>query len=730
MEPISVLSLVANIVQLVDAAAKAVSICHEIYALGASIDDSRIKYTTGQLLDSYSTLEVSLNQNRSITYSISGNGANLKHLASRCIETAKTLQMELAALEKSPGGGRREALSKSLLKKRKAKELEKLKRRLDEYQKALDSKLIIEIMQDLGMFKTQHKTQNINLEQRLRQLSIDMNNCHIPIATLLKSEIDKNITASQIQHVITRKHAETHITAAMQNFEVSQARQRTDQKEEETSRRQYDQFLESLRFDDMRSRMNEVSESHPNTFQWIFREDIDHPWDNFAAWLRGGDHVYWINGKAGSGKSTLMKFLADNRQTRDMLAQWSPNKDALIVATYFWLSGSKMQRSLKGFLCSVIHQIILQARHLFDESIHANRVLLTKRNFNDWSNNELSHLMVHAIDLLDRPICMFIDGLDEFDQDDDVEKVLSIIDDLSAAGTTKICVSSRPEHYLAQRLCKYCQLRLQDLTAEDMRVCIRDSLELTRTKCRSSAVTDERVEKIVKIVAQKADGVFLWVYYAMSSLSKGMRYDDDFGDLLNRVEDFPSGMHQLYLQMWNRLNGDQLRYRDEATVYFSYERFYPLSLFDLLVALDANLQNEYVDKYHVQDPDELVRRCEALQNRILTRCAGLLEAVPGADIDQESSNSRSTYDSEESNGNAQSLRNSEADVDQASSNDPTTQKTNETFTDDVAPGTDTDTDTNFGEEIYSNNCVSKDVQLSVDPKTSLMSALERFLERG
>lgn len=56
MEPISVLSLVASVIQVVDAAAKAYNICHEIYTRGATIEDSRMTYTSGQLLDSYSVL--------------------------------------------------------------------------------------------------------------------------------------------------------------------------------------------------------------------------------------------------------------------------------------------------------------------------------------------------------------------------------------------------------------------------------------------------------------------------------------------------------------------------------------------------------------------------------------------------------------------------------------------------------------------------------------------------
>lgn len=50
------LGIVANIVQLVDAAAKTYSVCLEIYTLGSTIEDSRIEFTSKQLLDAYDGL--------------------------------------------------------------------------------------------------------------------------------------------------------------------------------------------------------------------------------------------------------------------------------------------------------------------------------------------------------------------------------------------------------------------------------------------------------------------------------------------------------------------------------------------------------------------------------------------------------------------------------------------------------------------------------------------------
>ncbi len=52
--------------------------------------------------------------------------------------------------------------------------------------------------------------------------------------------------------------------------------------------------------------------AYQKTFQWIFRSTSESTaWDNFTSYLSRTDinTPYFINGKAGSGKSTLMKFI-------------------------------------------------------------------------------------------------------------------------------------------------------------------------------------------------------------------------------------------------------------------------------------------------------------------------------------------------------------------------------------------------------------------------------------
>ena len=145
MNPLSVLGLVSNIIQLVDAAANAYILCSEIHKLGSSIEDSRISYTSGQLQQCYVSLNESLKQNGKANPKVLRSGANLIDLASLCCETAKELQAELGSLCKKPGGGLRDTFHKAVLKKRKARHIERLKQRLDECQKVLDSKILIDV---------------------------------------------------------------------------------------------------------------------------------------------------------------------------------------------------------------------------------------------------------------------------------------------------------------------------------------------------------------------------------------------------------------------------------------------------------------------------------------------------------------------------------------------------------------------------------------------------------
>jgi len=60
-----------------------------------------------------------------------------------------------------------------------------------------------------------------------------------------------------------------------------------------------------------------IADTHRGTFEWIYRdpEVESEPWSNYVKWLGSVEDIYWITGKPGSGKSTLMKYLYGNPHT-------------------------------------------------------------------------------------------------------------------------------------------------------------------------------------------------------------------------------------------------------------------------------------------------------------------------------------------------------------------------------------------------------------------------------
>ena len=124
-------------------------------------------------------------------------------------------------------------------------------------------------------------------------------------------------------------------------------------------------LLRSLHFTQIRDRHDQISMARVETLRWIFnRTKPDEPdFFNFAIWLEdtsGHNNLYWIHGKPGSGKSTLMRLLSDAYQTREALKAWSGTLPSLVASAFFWLSGNDMQKSLKGLLRSLLFDVLSQ----------------------------------------------------------------------------------------------------------------------------------------------------------------------------------------------------------------------------------------------------------------------------------------------------------------------------------------------------------------------------------
>jgi hypothetical protein len=111
---------------------------------------------------------------------------------------------------------------------------------------------------------------------------------------------------------------------------------------------------EWLRFPSIDDRRADITNAHRDTFRWVLSpatstEDCRTPGSDFVEWLRSGSGVYWIQGKMGCGKSTLMKYVTEQELTKTHLREWANGQVLHYPTCYFSKIGtSELQQSLQG----------------------------------------------------------------------------------------------------------------------------------------------------------------------------------------------------------------------------------------------------------------------------------------------------------------------------------------------------------------------------------------------
>lgn len=212
--------------------------------------------------------------------------------------------------------------------------------------------------------------------------------------------------------------------------------------------------LNSLEFRSRTTRYGEVTEAYRDTYEWIFAEEMndENPWANFAEWLSQKDGLYWIGGKAGSGKSTLMKYIYKEGRTLQNLERWADKTELCISSFYFWNSGDSLQKSQQGLFRGLLFGVLNQQPELipftfplawattYDHMASAKAGVLDK----SWTLSELKDGFMRLVEQTSIPIklCFLVDGLDEFDGDH--EEIVSLFTIIHGRKGVKACISSRP----------------------------------------------------------------------------------------------------------------------------------------------------------------------------------------------------------------------------------------------------------------------------------------------
>ncbi|KAL8894958.1 MAG: hypothetical protein Q9192_003936 [Flavoplaca navasiana] len=650
MESLAAFSLVAGILQVLDVSFRAVKDCREIYkdgsvasnrdtemmaeALGTSASSKKHPLCDGKVYKRWSANFRSIEDHvydfapEFSPINIFGDGyrhsptppspgyTEVLDLSHNCAKIANELHVEIKKL-KIHQRSRRQALLKTVSSIRKTRMLKEKRLKLEEHARTLDTVILIRL--DTQSLRGSHQF-NL-LDDSVRDLALKLERGSKSTAQLLSNQ------TSQILDHFDRK------------FDDREGERRIDQACE--------RFQASLFFPDIEAREDEIDEAVEGTCKWVFdpptsAESNSKKWHNFREWLETGQNVYWINGKPGAGKSTLMKYIVDEPRTARYLSEWEPNTD-LIIATFFFKNlGSELQKSTTGLLRSLIWQLI---RHL-PETIH----LVLKRYIDatgqtqesplltmipTWTNKRLLQILKDFAN--EKPatvtLCVFIDGLDEYVGDQDT--LFHIISLLSSVGGCKVCVSSRPDQAFRSEFQGFPQCRVQDLNQRDIEKMVTAKLKPCLEDAKPTEI--EAIKYLIEDLIYKAEGVFLWLSIMIKDLITASRHGDTISELHQRLKTTPNTINGLYRRILGRLDKIYLDYALKTfQIMVASERLISTH-FRTLTLLEFACMDE-ASWTHVKQNDHpyfcssiFYSRYRELNTRLNARCGNIIDIKDNVD---------------------------------------------------------------------------------------------------
>ncbi|EXL96734.1 hypothetical protein NOF04DRAFT_9406 [Fusarium oxysporum II5] len=593
-------------------------------------------------------------------------GDKLSKVSQECINAATELKKESQTLTKRCQKGKMfKAVYSAFRAESHKTKLNQLNESLKKCKELMETELLLKIC-DQNTATAQQQSQGF------QSLATDVQNLIFKIAEGF-TRVEQLVS---IEAQVTRDAINTHVTS---EFKALGIKNITDN--------QRQRLLKSLKPEEIRERYNSVLPSSDACFERVFAsyervcrkdqeykaweiyerafadesdnesekarfeeevDEIDHIWECFSTWLQSDDILFWIRGKPGSGKSTLIKFVINNDNTKRLLGSWQPN--TRLLSHFFWKIGSEPQNSIKGLLCSLLHDLLLEDVDAIDNVLREFKFSQSKDSYREWSSQEAEKIFLYLLDTGAYSTCIFIDGLDEISNKDGYRALVSVVQRLTSCQRVKVCVSSRPETELVKRLERIGvqSLRLDDLTKPEMVVYLRKEFE----RLPQDQSADLALEDFIYTLLAKSQGVFLWLALATRSVINGITNGDDQKILSQRLQELPEELESLYQKMWERLNGNDRVYRETAARYFrfviadgwgttlynkdgSYAYMREPNLIQLSLAINVEDSFIFPPKADAKKLFELTALCAATESDVQTRCAGMLQVARHSALDEK-----------------------------------------------------------------------------------------------
>ncbi|KAF2491866.1 hypothetical protein BU16DRAFT_542947 [Lophium mytilinum] len=616
MEPFSALAVATGVVTFVEFSSKLISGSRKLYRStdGRTDEHDDLRHITQTLSAQSQEL-----QRLQATDSTSQQSHDLRTLCQDAQRVAAELIQVLDSIQLEQEGTRWQSCLSALKSRWKEDHIEELQRRIDGFRQQLTLNIVVILREEVYSSRS-------DVGGRLES-----------VLKTLQAHIQENRQWGKDLIQIIREQYTNDLNYDSSIFSRSNLGELGLQVQADEFARH---ILRCLDYKERQDRHDRISDRYRETFEWIYRTDtpegtegIGATWDNFSEWLESRSQLYWISGKAGAGKTTLMKLLHDDPRTDRLLSESMDHGIPVVRAGFFfWNSGASVEMSQHGLVQSLLRQIVAQCQDIapsaFPDRWETFSLLGLPPN-EDLTWTELLRAFLRLIEQVgpSKRFFFLIDGLDEYQGEKQqlivfLEKLLTLPN-----CRVKMCVSSRLWPVFEDAFAKRPSLHIHELTLPDMRHFITSSFGKNAGYLALKAEDPEYATKLTEDIAQKASGVFLWVSLVVDLLLAGLSNGDNMNDLEKRLESIPPDLEGFFQKI---LDSQEPAHREHASQLFQIFRASSGEIQSPLQVLTFAFADEDADAILEAtiaplDPEKLEAKIDRFRRRLNSRCKGLLE---------------------------------------------------------------------------------------------------------
>lgn len=240
----------------------------------------------------------------------------------------------------------------------------------------------------------------------------------------------------------------------------------------------------------------------------------------FIEFLRHSGRTLFVQGKAGCGKSTFMKLVANHEITGSILKLWAQTKRLVTIKVFFWQSDDPLQQSIEGLLRSILFQVLSQCPELID-AIFPHRPT-AEVDAVEFRLSELEGAFGRLLNLqAEDNYCFFcfFDGLDEHQGDNlSHQNLATQLITWASRPNVKILCSARPYTVFIEAFRDAGDvIEFHSLTRSDIS-------NFAETKFKESLGKPKYQESqrncllVVEDITESAQGIFLWAVMVVRTL--------------------------------------------------------------------------------------------------------------------------------------------------------------------------------------------------------------------